>query len=160
MVIPVKVKEIVYDVMMNPVVLLLDENELKALPIWIGPFEAHAIALALEGIDLERPLTHDLLKIFCERMDARLSMVLISDVREGTYYAELHLWHHKNELVIDSRPSDAIALALRTQTPIYITEKVAEESLSIKELLSDEQHQELKKLLESSRPDDFKKSLH
>lgn len=158
--IPVKVKEIAYDVMMNPVVLLLDENELKALPIWVGPFEAHAIALALEGVAFDRPLTHDLLRIVCDRVEARLSMVVISDVKDGTYYAELHLWHHNKELVVDSRPSDAIALALRTQTPIYLTDKVAQGSLSIKELLSEEQDQELKKLLESNRPNDIKKSLH
>lgn len=158
--IPVKVKEIAYDIMMNPVVLLLEEDELKALPIWVGPFEAHAIALALEGISLDRPLTHDLLLNICSRMDLKISMVIINDVREGTYYAEIHMWQNSKELVIDSRPSDAIALALRTQTPIYITEKVAEGSLDINDLLSEEQSQELKELLESNRPNDFKKSLH
>ena len=70
--IPVKVKEIAYDVMMNPVVLLVDEAEVKALPIWVGPFEAHAIAFALQGICLERPLTHDLLKNICDRLGAKL----------------------------------------------------------------------------------------
>lgn len=160
MMIPVKVKEIAYDIMMNPVVLLIDEEELKALPIWIGPFEAHAIALALQGICLDRPLTHDLLKGICDRLEARLSMVVISDVRDGTYFAELHMWHQGRELVIDSRPSDAIALALRTGTPIYLTEKVAQGALAIKDLINEEQSQELKELLESSRPNDFKKSLH
>jgi len=158
--IPVKVKEIAYDIMMNPVVLLIDEEELKALPIWVGPFEAHAIALALQGVSLERPLTHDLLKSICDRLEARLSMVVINDIKDGTYFAELHMWRNDRELVIDSRPSDAIALALRTGTPIYLTEKVAEGSLSIKDLISEEQSQELKDLLESSRPDDIKKSLH
>lgn len=158
--IPVKVKEIAYDIMMNPVVLLMDEDELKALPIWVGPFEAHAIALALQGIRIDRPLTHDLLKGICDRLETRLSMVVINDVRDGTYFAELHLWRHDHELVIDSRPSDAIALALRTGTPIYLTEKVAQGSLAIQDLLGEEQHQELKELLESSRPNDLKKSLH
>jgi bifunctional DNase/RNase len=156
----VKVKEIVYDIMMNPVILLIDEEELKALPIWVGPFEAHAIDIALQGLDLERPLTHDLLKNICSLLEAKLSMVVISDIRDGTYYAELHLWHQDKELVVDSRPSDAIALALRMQTPIYISDKVAEGSLAIKDLLNEEQHQELKELLESSRPSDTKKSLH
>ncbi len=160
MVIPVKVKEIAYDIMMNPVVLLLDEQELKALPIWVGPFEAHSIAIALQGICLDRPLTHDLLKNLCDLMEFRLNMVVINDIREGTYYAKLHLWQHDREFVIDSRPSDAIALALRTKTPIYISEKVAEGSLAIKDLMSEEQQQELKELLESNRPDDLKKSLH
>ncbi|BAF59221.1 MAG: bifunctional nuclease family protein [Pelotomaculum sp.] len=158
--IPVKVKEIAYDIMMNPVVLLIDEEELKALPIWVGHFEAHAIALALQGIRLDRPMTHDLLKSICDRLEAKLSMVVIVDVRDGTYFAELHMWHQGNKLVIDSRPSDAIALALRTETPIYLSEKVAQGTLAIKDLLSEEQQQELKELLESRRPNDFKKSLH
>jgi bifunctional DNase/RNase len=158
--IPVKVKEIAYDVMMNPVVLLVDEAEVKALPIWVGPFEAHAIAFALQGIRLDRPLTHDLLKNICDRLEAKLSMIIINDVRDGTYFAEIHMWHSGRELVLDSRPSDAIALALRTETPIYMSEKVARDSLAIKDLLSEEQQQELKELLESNRPNETKKSLH
>lgn len=155
-----KVKEIAYDIMMNPVVLLIDEDELKALPIWVGPFEAHSIALALQGICLDRPLTHDLLKGICDRLEARLSMVVINDVIDGTYMAELHMWHRDKEYVIDSRPSDAIALALRTKTPIYLSEKVAAESLLLEDLLNEEQQQEFKKLLDSLRPGDLKKSLH
>ncbi|HOV79503.1 MAG TPA: bifunctional nuclease family protein [Bacillota bacterium] len=158
--IPVKVKEIAYDVMMNPVVLLIDEEKSRALPIWIGHFEAHSIAIALQGICFDRPLTHDLLKNMCDQLEAKLSMVVIDDIRDGTYYAELHMWHNDKKLVIDSRPSDAIALALRTETPIYLTEKVAQGSLAIKDLLNEEQQQELREILESNRPDDFKKSLH
>jgi len=158
--IPVKVKEIAYDIMMNPVVLLIDEDELKALPIWVGPFEAHSIALALQGICLDRPLTHDLLKGICDRLEAKFSMVIINDVVDGTYMAELHMWHRNKELVIDSRPSDAIALAIRTKTPIYLSEKVAEGSLALKDLLNGEQQQELKKLLDSIRSNEIKKSFH
>lgn len=158
--IPVKVKEIAYDIMMNPVILLIDEEEMKALPIWVGPFEAQAIGVALQGIALERPLTHDLFNNIFTLLAVRLSMVLINDVRDGTYFAELHLWHQDKEMVVDSRPSDAIALALRTNSPIYISDKVAEGSLAIKDLLNEEQHQELKELLESTRPSDIKKSLH
>ncbi|MDD4335592.1 MAG: bifunctional nuclease family protein [Desulfotomaculaceae bacterium] len=158
--IPVKVKEIAYDIMMNPVILLIDENEVNALPIWVGPFEAHAIGIALQGIRLERPLTHDLLNNVLILLDAKLSMVVINDVTEGTYFAELHIWRDNKELVVDSRPSDAIALALRTETPIYLSEKVAEGSLPIEELLNEGQHQELKELLEPSRSNDSKKPLH
>jgi len=157
--IPVKVREIAYDINMNPVVLLVDDNAEKALPIWVGPFEAHAIALALQGVQLERPLTHDLLKGVFDRLEARLSMVVINDVQEGTYYAELHLWHQNRDMVIDSRPSDAIALALRTETPIYLSDKVAGESLLLQELLNEEQQEELAKLLKSGQAGD-KKSLH
>ncbi len=158
--IPVTVKEIAYDIMMNPVILLIDEDESKALPIWVGPLEAHAIALTLQGICPERPLTHDLLKNICGRLEIQLSMVLINDVKDGTYFAQLYLWHQDKEMVVDSRPSDAIALALRTEAPIYLSEKVAEGALAIKDLLNEEQHQELKELLESNLPNDVKKSLH
>lgn len=158
--IPVKVREIAYDIMMNPVVLLIDEEKSRALPIWVGHFEAHSIALALQGICFERPLTHDLFKNVFDLLETKLSMVVICDIKDGTYYAELHMWHHDKNIVIDSRPSDAIALAIRTETPIYLTEKVAQSSLSIKDLLSEEQQQELRELLESKRPDDNKKSYH
>ncbi|MDD2443845.1 MAG: bifunctional nuclease family protein [Desulfotomaculaceae bacterium] len=158
--IPVRVKEIAYDVMMNPVVLLIDEDNLKALPIWVGPFEAHAIAIALQGIRLDRPITHDLLKNICDQLDVRLSMVVINDIKENTYYAELHIWRHDRKMVIDSRPSDAIALALRTETPIYLSEKVAQSFLSIKDLFSDEQNPELKELFDPDHQNDQKKSLH
>lgn len=156
----VKVTEIAYDIMMNPVVLLIDENELKALPIWVGPFEAHSISLALQGICLDRPLTHDLLIGICDKLEAKFSMVIINDVIEGTYMAELHMWHHDQELVIDSRPSDAIAVAIRTKTPIYLSEKVAEGFWALKDLLNEEQQKELKKLLDPGRANEFKKSLH
>lgn len=158
--VPVKVREIAYDIMMNPVVLLIDEESEKALPIWVGPFEAHAIALALQGVQMERPMTHDLLKGICDRLEAKLSMVVINDVREGTYYAELHMWHHNRDLIIDSRPSDAIALALRTETPIYLSDKVAGEALALQELLNEEQKEEIAKLLRADLPDDIKRSLH
>ncbi|HIE13437.1 MAG TPA: bifunctional nuclease family protein [Desulfotomaculum sp.] len=140
--IPVKVKEIAFDVAMNPVLLLSDEREDRMLPIWIGPFEAHSIALALEGTTLGRPLTHDLLKSICERAGARVASVIISDVRDGTYYAELHLKINNEEIVIDSRPSDAVALALRTVTPIFISEKVAGFALAPEELYSQDSPEE------------------
>jgi len=140
--IPVKVKEIAFDAAMNPVLLLADEKDNRMLPIWIGPFEAHSIALALEGASLGRPLTHDLLKTICERTGAKVASVIISDVRDGTYYAELHLRINGEEIVIDSRPSDAVALALRTVTPIYMSEKVADYALTPEELYSQEASEE------------------
>jgi bifunctional DNase/RNase len=158
--IPVKVKEIAYDIAMNPVILLIDENELRALPIWIGALEAHAVALALQGFNIDNPQTTDLLKDILDRLNAKFSMVVINDVRDGTYYAELHIWHQGQELVINSRPSDAIALAILNKAPIYITEKVAQESMAIKELLSEGQQEDFKKLLENSHLEDLKKTLH
>ncbi|MEW6171973.1 MAG: bifunctional nuclease family protein [Bacillota bacterium] len=136
--IPVKVKEIAFDLAMNPVLLLSDEEEHKMLPIWIGPFEAHSIALALEGASLGRPLTHDLLKTICDQSGVTVASVIISDVKDGTYYAELHLRTKDYETVIDARPSDAIALALRTVTPIFLSDKVADYALTPDELYSQE----------------------
>lgn len=156
----VKATEIAYDIMMNPVVLLIDEKELKALPIWVGPYEANFISLALQGVYLDRPLTHDLFIGTCDKLEAKFSMVLINDMIEGTYMAELHMWHHERKLIIDSRPSDAIALAIRTNTPIYLSEKVATGFLALKDILSEEQQNELKKLLAPNRISDFKKSLN
>ncbi|MDD4169019.1 MAG: bifunctional nuclease family protein [Desulfotomaculaceae bacterium] len=158
--IPVKVKELVCDLMMNPVVLLIDEDEEKALPIWVGPFEAQSISLALQGICPERPLTHDLLMGICERLETRLIMVIISDVIDGNYLAELHLWRRNKEIVIDARPSDAIALAVRAQAPIYLSDKVAQDSLAIDDLLNEEQQQEFRKILESGRSGATKKVVH
>ena len=158
--IPVKATEIAYDILMNPVVLLIDEELSKVLPIWIGPVEASSISLAFQGVYMDRPLTHDLLINICGKLDAKLSMVLINDIVEGNYIAELHMWHGEENLIIDSRPSDAIAVAIRTQTPIYLAPKVAAGFLSINELLNDEQQQELKKLIDSNRITDVKNPTH
>ncbi len=136
--IPVKVKEIAFDIAMNPVLLLADEEDHKVLPIWIGPFEAHSIALALEGTSLGRPMTHDLLKSICDQAGATVASVVINDVRDGTFYAELHLKLNDQETVIDARPSDAVALALRTVTPIFISKKVADYTLTPEELYNQE----------------------
>ena len=132
--IPVRVKVMAFDAGMNPVLLLVDEEGSRVLPIWIGPFEAHAIALALEGTQPARPLTHDLLKSVCDKLQARVASVIICDVHEGTYFAELHLERNGAEAVLDARPSDAVALALRTVAPIFITDKVANYTVAIEDL--------------------------
>lgn len=155
-----KVKDIVYDISLNPVVLLVDESEKKVLPIWVGPLEAHVIALFINNVEINRPLTHDLMKSICERLNVKVNQVVISDIRDGTYYAELYLRKNDHEqLILDARPSDAIALALRSSVPIYLHDKVADHLLSIEEL-SEEQQEELKKILEANRPDIDKKHLH
>lgn len=158
--IPVKVREIAYDIMMNPVLLLIDEYGKKALPIWIGPFEAHVIALAMQGFNLDNPQTIDLLKDIMDRHQSRLHMVVINDVRDGAYFAELHLFHHGREMVIDSRPSDAIALAIRSEAPIYLSEKVAQDSLAIKDIFNEELQEDLKEIVENQYSGDLKKPLH
>lgn len=160
MLIPVKVKQIVLDQSMSPVVLLVDQEESQVLPIWVGPFEAQAIAMAMQGILSHRPMTHDLLRSLCESLGAKVSRVLVQDVRDGVYYAELYLNHQGKEVVVDARPSDAIALALRTNAPLYITEKVAAYTLAVEDLIGEEQGDEFQELLEKNRPDIDKKSLH
>lgn len=159
MLIPVKVKQIVLDQSMSPVVLLVDQEESQVLPIWVGPFEAQAIAMALQGILTPRPMTHDLLRSLCESLGAKVERVLVQDIRDGTYYAELYLNHQGKEVVVDARPSDAIALALRTNAPLYITEKVAAYTLSIEDLMGEEQSEGMQDLFQP-KPDIDKKSLH
>lgn len=111
------------------IVLLKDDAGNRWLPISVGPFEANAIALAVEGVETPRPLTHDLLKNLLVLLGAKLTRVLIDDLKEagdgtGTFYAQLTLEADGRELELDSRPSDAIALAVRTGSPIYALEKV------------------------------------
>lgn len=158
--IPVQVKEIAFDLSLSPVVLLIDQDDNRALPIWVGPLEAQSIAMALQGVSTPRPMTHDLMKTVCENLGASVRSVEISDIHDGTYYAKLYIQTISGECVLDSRPSDAIALALRTGSPIYISEKVAEHTLSVEELIDEDNQQELRKVLGLNTPEDIKKSLH
>ncbi|TYT22900.1 bifunctional nuclease family protein [Dictyoglomus thermophilum] len=137
------------------VVILREKNEGKRfLPIWIGSFEANAIAIALEKIDIGRPLTHDLMKNIIEALDAKVEKVFIHSLKENTFYATIYLNVEDKTLEIDSRPSDAMALALRTNSPIYVDSKLIEEAGFIEEYSAEE---ELTKLLQNLNPDEFKK---
>ena len=107
-----------------PVVLLFVPPEEKCLPIWIGAAEAASIALALRGESFGRPLTHDLLAMVVDGLDGRVERVVITDQREGTYYARLYLGRENNVVAVDARPSDGIALALRAEAPIYLEDTV------------------------------------
>jgi hypothetical protein len=119
--IQVEVRTVAFDEGANaPVVVLHDAQRGRALPIWVGPFEAQAIAMEMEGANGARPLTHDLMKTIVERLDAKLDRVVIDDLREHTYFATIHLKADGGEVRIDSRPSDAIALALRFDRPILV----------------------------------------
>ncbi|MDN5332390.1 MAG: uncharacterized protein PWP45_1615 [Tepidanaerobacteraceae bacterium] len=115
-----KVKSVVAGPMGEFLVLLVDQEETKVLPIAIGPLEANNIALPLHGVKPPRPLTHDLLKSVIENMGGKLDKIIITDIRDNTYYAEIHITLDGRNIVIDSRPSDAIALALRCSAPIYM----------------------------------------
>jgi uncharacterized protein len=130
--IEMKVSGLTIDPITNtPIVILKDFQEKKAIPIWIGIFEASAIATELEKIKFSRPMTHDLLRDMLSALDALVTRVEIHDVRNNTFYANIVLTRDNREYVIDSRPSDAIALALRASAPIFVHEKVIEKARNI-----------------------------
>jgi bifunctional DNase/RNase len=110
----------------SPVVLLEDKEHNFALPIWIGPAEAHAIASRLEGVESPRPLTHDLMKSVMEQVGVGLQRVIIRELRDNTYYASIVLLWDGDEVEVDSRPSDAIALAVRFDQPIFVNRSLLE----------------------------------
>ena len=131
MAVEMKIKGLMIDpVTDSPIVVLKNADEDKVLPIWIGVFEADAIAKRLEKIPNPRPYTHDLLNSLIDALGARLTRVRIHDLRQGTFYAELEFDHGGNALTIDSRPSDAMALALRAGAPIFVEPIVLEKSSS------------------------------
>jgi bifunctional DNase/RNase len=106
------------------VVVLKQEDEERYLPIWIGPFEADAITIGLQNVQMTRPLTHDLLKAVIDRMDASVSHIHVNDLKNDTFYAEIVVEQNGRKLSIDSRPSDAIALAVRMSVPIFVADEV------------------------------------
>lgn len=103
----------------SPVVILQEKDGERVLPIWIGAGEAHAIAMELAGVKFQRPLTHDLLKQVIVGLGGELRRVLITTVRDNTYYAELHIYRADDVVHVDARPSDSIAVALRLKAPIF-----------------------------------------
>ncbi|HDN80618.1 MAG: bifunctional nuclease family protein [Chloroflexi bacterium] len=110
------------------VIVLKEVGAERYLPIWIGPFEADAIAIHLQGVHVARPLTHDLLKSVIQGLGARISYVVVDDLRNDTFYARIILDVDGHKVEIDSRPSDAIALAVRAEVPIYVEDKVMEQA--------------------------------
>ena len=120
-----KVKGLALDPLSNmPIIILRDEEDKRSLPIWVGLFEANAIALELEKIPTARPMTHDLIKNILETLDARVAKVVVNDLRENTFFAVIHCSSAASDITVDSRPSDAIALALRVGAPIFVDEEV------------------------------------
>lgn len=114
-----------------PIVILKDTEDKNVLPIWIGPLEASAIATELEKIQLARPMTHDLLRDVFRNLNVTVSKIAIMDLQDNVYYAIIHLAHADKQYAIDARPSDAIAVALRTNSPIFVENKVLEKSKNI-----------------------------
>jgi len=151
-----KVAKIILDPVTNsPIVILKDLEERKALPIWIGLFEANAIAMELEKVVTPRPMTHDLIKGILESLSAEVKKIVVDNLVENTFYATIYLSTHEGqEVQIDSRPSDAIALALRTNAPIYVKQEVIARAKSFD--LTQESDL-LREWLESLDPEDFGK---
>ena len=140
----------------DPVVILKDLNGSHYLPILIGPFEATAIALALEGAPVPRPLSHDLMRTILETLGASLEQVVIHDIRDSTFFAKLLVRTNGAIQEIDTRPSDGIALALRMQAPIYVTDKIVlEEATADKSAIDESEMSKFKKFLEELKPSDF-----
>ncbi len=163
-----KVKGLTLDPLTNmPIVILKDTDEKKVLPIWVGIFEANAIALEMEQVSTPRPMTHDLLKNIIEGFQAQVARIVVNDLKDNTFYAVITINLNGNEVLIDARPSDAIALALRVNAPIFVAEKVIEEAKSIEfteQVASGEREGEnmpesddWKKWLENLKPEDFGK---
>lgn len=152
------VKALIVDPIANmPVVILRDEAEKNLLPIWVGLFEANAIALQMEGITTPRPMTHDLLKNVIEKIEGDVVRVVINALEENTFYAQIHLRVADREVLVDSRPSDAIALALRTNAPVFVEEEVLEKSRRRDESPNGRNSARLRKWLEEVDPDSLGK---
>lgn len=141
----------------DPVVILKDVEGKRFLPILIGPFEATAIALALENTPVPRPLSHDLMKSIIEALKAKVLRVVINDIYENTFYARIVLEYGGKNLEIDARPSDSIALALRTNAPIFVSEKIILEETVIEPKSEDSDFNNLKKYIDNLKPSDFLK---
>lgn len=140
-----------------PIVILKDTGSQLFLPIWIGVPEAKAIAIRIEGVELPRPMTHDLLRSMLDTLGARVEKIVISDLKENTFYAMIHLQRDGNALTVDARPSDAIALALRANAPIFVLKTVMEKAQAVDLAAQVSDEEKLKKWLEEISPEDLGK---
>ncbi len=150
----------------TPIVILKDTENKLNLPIWIGLLEATAMATEIEGIKMARPMTHDLLKNILGEVGCSVESVEITELKENTYYASVHLSLGGRQVMIDSRPSDAIAIALRTKSPIYVAKAVLEASSVLQqgeegkegavENVSNVSKEKWSEILEKMAPEDFK----
>ena len=126
------IKGLMIDPITNmPIIILRDGEGGRVLPIWVGVFEANAIALQMENVQTPRPMTHDLLKNVIEDLAAAVERIVVTDLKENTFYAVIHLRADGRGVVVDARPSDAIALALRAGAPIYVEETVIASARSV-----------------------------
>jgi hypothetical protein len=153
-----KIKGLMIDPITNmPIIILRDPASSAVLPIWVGIFEANAIALQIEKIVTPRPMTHDLLKSMITNMRASVEKILITDLKDNTFYALIFLSHEGKVVSIDSRPSDAIALALRTGSPIFVNSEVIEKAKNTDLTKDAGESERIRKWLENLDPDEMGK---
>jgi len=139
----------------QPIVLLREKEGERFLPIWIGAMEATAIAFALQGIVTARPMTHDLMKNLLEELGVSIDRIVITELRDGTFYAVIQMQRNGSSYEVSSRPSDAIALAVRVNVPVFANEEVLTEASIV---IRDDEEQEVEKFrefLEQVNPEDF-----
>jgi bifunctional DNase/RNase len=138
-----------------PIVILRDVDNQRALPIWVGPVEANAIALQVENVTLPRPMTHDLIRNLLQDLGVVLRRVLITDLQDGTFFAYLEIVRDGDVLLVDARPSDALALSLRTSAPIFVESAVLDRAKSTDVSSDQADRDRLEQWLESLDPDDL-----
>ena len=145
----------------SPIVVLHDKENRRALPIWIGSAEASSIIRKIENLSVSRPMTHDLIIDMVNKTGYEIAKVEINDVEKETYYATIYLQNDKNEVIeIDSRPSDAIAIAIRVDAPIYVNAKVLSTgSVSTDSAKDDQEAEEFKSFIQDIKPSDFAKLM-
>jgi bifunctional DNase/RNase len=142
----------------QPIVLLKEKDGERYLPIWIGAAEAAAIALSLQGVVTPRPMTHDLLKTILEDLGVTVSRIVVTELREGTFYAQLDMARNGDSLEVSSRPSDAIALAVRMAIPIFANEDVLAEASILIPGDEDEEVEKFREFLDNISPEDFEEA--
>jgi hypothetical protein len=156
-----KIKGLMMDPLTNsPIVVLQDTTSDTLLPIWVGIFEANAIALQIEKVDTPRPMTHDLIKGLLNHLEARVTKIVVTELKDNTFYALIFLDVAGKTITVDSRPSDAIALALRMDSPIYVTDAVISKSASASSSAPSAERsspEEIRRWLESLNPEDLGK---
>lgn len=156
MLIEMAIRGLMVDPLTNlPIIILRDESNERVLPIWVGPVEANAIALQVENVATPRPMTHDLLRHVVSELGGTLTRVIIHDLKDSTFYAYLEIVRNGERVLVDARPSDALALSLRTRVPIFVNVSVFEHARGADVAPQQVDQERLQRWLESLDPDDL-----
>jgi uncharacterized protein len=152
------IKGLMIDPITNmPIIILRDQDGQRVLPIWVGVFEANAIALQIENVQTPRPMTHDLLKNVIDDLHGQVDRIVVCELKENTFYARIHMTSDGRAFEVDARPSDAIALALRTRSPIFVEEAVIQSARSVETSKENMDLGRLQKWLEGLSEDELGK---